>query len=62
MSAASDSGYLAPADRRWYRNLVVARVVAGTLEEMALRYPEPDEAAEAGARDAIGAAAGSKTR
>jgi PPK2 family polyphosphate:nucleotide phosphotransferase len=54
--------YLVPADRRWYRNLVVARVVAGTLEGMAPRYPEPDEAAEAGARDAIEAAAGSKTR
>jgi len=48
--------YLIPADRRWYRNLVVARVVAGTLEQMAPRYPEPDEAAEAGARDAIEAA------
>src|SRR5215217_87121 len=48
--------YLVPADRRWYRNLVVARVVAGTLEEMAPRYPEPDEAAEAGAREALEAA------
>src|SRR5215210_8355363 len=53
--------YLIPADHRWYRNLVVARVVAGTLEQMAPRYPEPDAAAEAGAREAIeSAGAGSR--
>src|SRR5215211_5866558 len=48
--------YLVPSDRRWYRNLVVARVVAGTLEAMAPRYPKPDAAAEAGAREALEAA------
>lgn len=48
--------YLVPSDRRWYRNLVVARVVAGTLEQMAPRYPEPDEDAEAAARDTLDAA------
>jgi PPK2 family polyphosphate:nucleotide phosphotransferase len=51
--------YLVPSDRRWYRNLVVARVVAGALEQMNPRYPEPDEEAEAGAREAIEEATGS---
>jgi polyphosphate kinase 2 (PPK2 family) len=48
--------YLAPADHRWYRNLVVARIVAGTLEQMDPRYPEPDEEADAAAREAIDSA------
>src|SRR5215213_3489865 len=48
--------YLIPADRRWYRNLVVARVVAGTLEQMAPRYPQPDEAVEADACETLDAA------
>ena len=42
-----------PADPRWYRNLVVARVVAGTLEQMDPRYPEPDADTEAQAREAL---------
>jgi PPK2 family polyphosphate:nucleotide phosphotransferase len=45
--------YLVPADHRWYRNLVVARIVAGTLEQMGPQYPEPDAKAEAEAREAI---------
>lgn len=46
--------YLVPADRRWYRNLVVARIVADTLEQMDPRYPEPDEeAAAAAVREAL---------
>jgi hypothetical protein len=42
-----------PADHRWYRNLVVARIVAGTLEQMGPQYPEPDAKAESEAREAI---------
>ena len=45
--------YLIPADRRWYRNLVVARIVASTLEEMDPRYPEPSDEAADGAREVI---------
>jgi len=33
--------YVIPADHRWYRNYVVARILAGTLETMDPRYPEP---------------------
>jgi len=30
-----------PSDHKWFRNLVVARVVAATLEAMDPRYPPP---------------------
>jgi PPK2 family polyphosphate:nucleotide phosphotransferase len=33
--------YVIPADRNWYRNAVVARIVRSTLEEMEPRYPPP---------------------
>jgi PPK2 family polyphosphate:nucleotide phosphotransferase len=31
--------YVIPADRNWYRNAVVARIVRLTLEDMNLKYP-----------------------
>jgi PPK2 family polyphosphate:nucleotide phosphotransferase len=31
--------YVIPADRNWYRNALVARIVRLTLEEMDLKYP-----------------------
>jgi hypothetical protein len=32
-----------PADRKWYRNLVVSSILIQTLEKMGPRYPpEPD--------------------
>jgi PPK2 family polyphosphate:nucleotide phosphotransferase len=33
--------YVVPADHRWFRNYVIARVLAGTLEAMGPRFPEP---------------------
>jgi PPK2 family polyphosphate:nucleotide phosphotransferase len=33
--------YVIPSDHKWFRNLVVARVVAATLEAMDPRYPPP---------------------
>ncbi len=33
--------YVVPADRKWYRNLVVAAVLVGTLEALDPRYPPP---------------------
>ena len=36
--------YVVPANKKWYRNLVIARVIADTLEAMDPRFP----AAEAG--------------
>src|SRR5918995_178261 len=35
--------YVIPADRRWFRNYVIARVLAGTLSAMNPRFPEPPE-------------------
>jgi PPK2 family polyphosphate:nucleotide phosphotransferase len=35
--------YVVPADRKWYRNLVVATVMVETLERLAMSYPEPED-------------------
>lgn len=35
--------YVIPANRKWYRNLVVSRILIETLEDMDPRYPEPEE-------------------
>jgi PPK2 family polyphosphate:nucleotide phosphotransferase len=35
--------YVVPADHRWYRNYVVARVLAATLTAMEPRFPEPPQ-------------------
>ncbi len=35
--------YIVPANRKWYRNLVVASVIVETLEKLEMRYPEPEE-------------------
>ena len=32
--------YIVPADRKWARNLMIARIVRQTLERLDLRYPE----------------------
>ncbi len=34
--------YVIPADRNWYRNALVARLVRLTLEDMDPKYPKPD--------------------
>ena len=31
--------FIVPADRKWYRNAVVARIVRSTLEALDLTYP-----------------------
>jgi len=33
--------YVVPADHRWFRNYVVARILAGTLSSLRPRFPEP---------------------
>ena len=33
--------YIVPANRKWFRDAVVARIVVETLEEMDPQYPEP---------------------
>lgn len=35
--------YAVPANRNWYRNLIVARTIADTLEDMNPQYPEQPE-------------------
>jgi PPK2 family polyphosphate:nucleotide phosphotransferase len=35
--------YVVPADRKWYRNWAVSRIVIETLADMDPRYPEPAE-------------------
>jgi PPK2 family polyphosphate:nucleotide phosphotransferase len=35
--------YVVPADRKWYRNLVVASVLVETLEGLGMSYPPPED-------------------
>jgi polyphosphate kinase 2 (PPK2 family) len=41
-STAHAPWFIVPAEKRWYRNLVVTKVLVDALESMAPRYPEPD--------------------
>ncbi len=34
--------FVVPANRKWYRNLVVARTIADTMEDMDPQWPEPE--------------------
>lgn len=34
--------YIVPANRKWYRNLVISHVIIKTLEGLDMRYPEPE--------------------
>jgi PPK2 family polyphosphate:nucleotide phosphotransferase len=34
--------HIVPADKKWYRNLVVSSVIVETLEKLDLQYPEPE--------------------
>ncbi|MBL8096834.1 MAG: polyphosphate kinase 2 family protein [Anaerolineales bacterium] len=34
--------YVVPADRKWYRDLVVAETLVETLERLGMKYPQPD--------------------
>jgi PPK2 family polyphosphate:nucleotide phosphotransferase len=38
--------YVVPADRKWFRNLVIARTIAATLERMDPQFPEPEKGLE----------------
>jgi PPK2 family polyphosphate:nucleotide phosphotransferase len=35
--------YIIPADRKWYRNLVIGSIVVTVLKEFEMQYPEPEE-------------------
>jgi PPK2 family polyphosphate:nucleotide phosphotransferase len=45
--------YVVPSDHKWFRNLVVARAVAGKLEAMNPVWPEPEEDLEAFAAEEL---------
>ncbi|MGH1479146.1 MAG: polyphosphate kinase 2 family protein [Geminicoccales bacterium] len=32
--------FVIPADRKWYRNAVISRIIRGTLEDLNLQYPK----------------------
>src|SRR5919205_1436099 len=46
--------YVIPSDHKWFRNLVVARIVAATLETMDPRWPENDPEIEGFAAEELG--------
>jgi len=35
--------YIVPANRKWYRNLVISEMVVQTLEALDMHYPEPED-------------------
>ncbi len=35
--------YVIPADRKWYRNLVISRILVETLDSLEMSYPDPEE-------------------
>lgn len=42
-STAASPWYVVPANRKWYRNLVIASVIVQTLQGLAMHYPQPEE-------------------
>ena len=42
-STAFAPWFIVPADRKWYRDLVVATVLVEAMEKMDLRYPRPEQ-------------------
>ncbi len=35
--------FIVPANRKWYRNLVIASVIIETLKSLKMEYPQPEE-------------------
>lgn len=35
--------YIIPANRKWYRDLVISSILVDTLEDLKMKYPEPAE-------------------
>ena len=38
--------HIVPANRKWYRNLVISQAIVNTLEDMNLAYPKPEDGLE----------------
>ena len=41
-STATAPWYVIPADRKWYRNLVISKILVETLEGLGMSYPDPE--------------------
>ena len=35
--------FIVPADRKWYRNIVIGRIIVDALESLDMTYPDPEE-------------------
>lgn len=35
--------YIIPANRKWYRNIVISKIIIETLENLKMKFPEPEE-------------------
>lgn len=42
-STAHAPWYVVPANRKWYRNIVVTKTIVDALEGLDMQYPEPEE-------------------
>jgi len=42
-STAHAPWYIIPANRKWYRNYVISRILVDTLEGLNMSYPQPEE-------------------
>ncbi len=42
--------YVVPADRNWYRDLVISEILVDTLQDMRIELPQADESVAAGLR------------
>lgn len=42
-STAAAPWYIVPANRKWYRDLVISSILVETLEGLQMKYPEPEE-------------------
>jgi len=42
-STESAPWYIIPSNRKWYRNLVISRILVDTLEGLNMCFPEPEE-------------------
>jgi polyphosphate kinase 2 (PPK2 family) len=42
-STAAAPWIIVPANRKWYRDLVISSVLIDTLEGLKMKFPEPEE-------------------
>ena len=42
-STAEAPWYIIPANRKWYRNYVIGRIIVDALESLDMRFPAPEE-------------------